>query len=51
MRLFKNVLVGFKLFHCSFSVDDGTDIHPAVLATIRKLEDGYFGGARYCCNP
>ncbi|XP_060231350.1 phosphorylase b kinase regulatory subunit alpha, liver isoform isoform X3 [Meriones unguiculatus] len=26
--------------------NDGTDIHPAVLSTIRKLEDGYFGGAR-----
>ncbi|OBS71205.1 hypothetical protein A6R68_00266 [Neotoma lepida] len=25
---------------------DGSDIHPAVLSTIRKLEDGYFGGAR-----
>ncbi|EPQ10577.1 Phosphorylase b kinase regulatory subunit alpha, liver isoform [Myotis brandtii] len=27
-------------------VNDGSDIHPAVLSTIRKLEDGYFGGAR-----
>ncbi|XP_039221325.1 phosphorylase b kinase regulatory subunit alpha, liver isoform-like isoform X6 [Crotalus tigris] len=27
-------------------VDDGTDIDPAILATIRKLGDGYFGGAR-----
>ncbi|XP_026504087.1 phosphorylase b kinase regulatory subunit alpha, liver isoform [Terrapene carolina triunguis] len=27
-------------------VDDGSDIDPAVLATIRKLDDGYFGGAR-----
>lgn len=35
-----------QFFHYSFLVDDGTDIHPAVLATIRKLEDGYFGGAR-----
>ncbi|GAB1303249.1 Phosphorylase b kinase regulatory subunit alpha, liver isoform [Apodemus speciosus] len=26
--------------------NDGSDIHPAVLSTIRKLEDGYFGGAR-----
>ncbi|XP_032082859.1 phosphorylase b kinase regulatory subunit alpha, liver isoform isoform X3 [Thamnophis elegans] len=27
-------------------VDDGTDIDSAILATIRKLGDGYFGGAR-----
>nr|XP_012289579.1 phosphorylase b kinase regulatory subunit alpha, liver isoform isoform X6 [Aotus nancymaae] len=26
--------------------NDGSDIHSAVLSTIRKLEDGYFGGAR-----
>lgn len=31
----------------SFSLaNDGSDIHSAVLSTIRKLEDGYFGGAR-----
>ncbi|XP_051464101.1 phosphorylase b kinase regulatory subunit alpha, liver isoform isoform X4 [Apus apus] len=35
----------FPITH-TMLVDDGTDIHPAVLATIRKLEDGYFGGAR-----
>ncbi|KAL7983725.1 hypothetical protein Chor_000601 [Crotalus horridus] len=28
-------------------VDDGTDIDPAILATIRKLGDGYFGGASF----
>ncbi|KAF7251011.1 Phosphorylase b kinase regulatory subunit alpha, liver isoform [Varanus komodoensis] len=27
-------------------IDDGSDIDPAILATIRKLGDGYFGGAR-----
>uniref|UniRef100_A0A8D0HLL3 Phosphorylase b kinase regulatory subunit n=1 Tax=Sphenodon punctatus TaxID=8508 RepID=A0A8D0HLL3_SPHPU len=27
-------------------IDDGSDIDPAILATVRKLEDGYFGGAR-----
>ncbi|KAM8975758.1 phosphorylase b kinase regulatory subunit alpha, liver isoform 2-T2 [Pelodytes ibericus] len=26
--------------------EDGSDIDPAILSTIRKLEDGYFGGAR-----
>ncbi|XP_072705231.1 phosphorylase b kinase regulatory subunit alpha, liver isoform isoform X1 [Ciconia boyciana] len=35
----------FPITH-TMLVDDGTDIHPAVLASIRKLEDGYFGGAR-----
>uniref|UniRef100_A0A8C5SWM2 Phosphorylase b kinase regulatory subunit n=1 Tax=Laticauda laticaudata TaxID=8630 RepID=A0A8C5SWM2_LATLA len=24
----------------------GTNLHPAILATLRKLQDGYFGGAR-----
>ncbi|XP_061483232.1 phosphorylase b kinase regulatory subunit alpha, liver isoform isoform X5 [Rhineura floridana] len=27
-------------------IDDGSDIDPAILATVRKLGDGYFGGAR-----
>nr|XP_005992939.1 PREDICTED: phosphorylase b kinase regulatory subunit alpha, skeletal muscle isoform isoform X1 [Latimeria chalumnae] len=26
--------------------ENGTDLDPAVLATLRKLQDGYFGGAR-----
>uniref|UniRef100_A0A669PN09 Phosphorylase b kinase regulatory subunit n=1 Tax=Phasianus colchicus TaxID=9054 RepID=A0A669PN09_PHACC len=26
--------------------DTGSSIHPTVLATLRKLQDGYFGGAR-----
>ncbi|CAI9532540.1 unnamed protein product [Staurois parvus] len=26
--------------------EDGSDIDPAILSTIRKLDDGYFGGAR-----
>ncbi|XP_019337473.2 phosphorylase b kinase regulatory subunit alpha, skeletal muscle isoform isoform X4 [Alligator mississippiensis] len=26
--------------------ETGTAVHPAVLATLRKLQDGYFGGAR-----
>lgn len=25
---------------------DHTDLDPAVLATLKKLQDGYFGGAR-----
>lgn len=26
--------------------ETGSSVHPAVLATLRKLQDGYFGGAR-----
>ncbi|XP_026572483.1 phosphorylase b kinase regulatory subunit alpha, skeletal muscle isoform isoform X3 [Pseudonaja textilis] len=26
--------------------ETGTTLHPAILATLRKLQDGYFGGAR-----
>ena len=36
----------FFFFFFVFLANDGSDIHSAVLATIRKLEDGYFGGAR-----
>uniref|UniRef100_A0A9L0RCD8 Phosphorylase b kinase regulatory subunit n=1 Tax=Equus caballus TaxID=9796 RepID=A0A9L0RCD8_HORSE len=39
-RLSKLICLFFPL------ANDGSDIHPAVLSTIRKLEDGYFGGAR-----
>ncbi|XP_060038924.1 phosphorylase b kinase regulatory subunit alpha, liver isoform isoform X3 [Erinaceus europaeus] len=35
----------FPITHTMLT-NDGTDIHSAVLSTIRKLEDGYFGGAR-----
>ncbi|XP_078067783.1 phosphorylase b kinase regulatory subunit alpha, skeletal muscle isoform isoform X3 [Mustelus asterias] len=27
-------------------VDNGTNIHPNILSTLKKLQDGYFGGAR-----
>ncbi|XP_038274897.1 phosphorylase b kinase regulatory subunit alpha, liver isoform isoform X9 [Dermochelys coriacea] len=37
--------LAFPITH-TMLIDDGSDIDPAVLATIRKLEDGYFGGAR-----
>lgn len=40
-------LIHLFFFFLSFSLaNDGSDIHSAVLSTIRKLEDGYFGGAR-----
>ncbi|XP_055232667.1 phosphorylase b kinase regulatory subunit alpha, liver isoform isoform X7 [Gorilla gorilla gorilla] len=35
----------FPISHTMLT-NDGSDIHSAVLSTIRKLEDGYFGGAR-----
>ncbi|XP_059534527.1 phosphorylase b kinase regulatory subunit alpha, liver isoform isoform X4 [Myotis daubentonii] len=35
----------FPITH-TMLINDGSDIHPAVLSTIRKLDDGYFGGAR-----
>uniref|UniRef100_A0A674J3G4 Phosphorylase b kinase regulatory subunit n=1 Tax=Terrapene triunguis TaxID=2587831 RepID=A0A674J3G4_9SAUR len=45
-NLKKENIVETRNFSCFFLVDDGSDIDPAVLATIRKLDDGYFGGAR-----
>uniref|UniRef100_A0A8B9Q1K6 Phosphorylase b kinase regulatory subunit n=1 Tax=Apteryx owenii TaxID=8824 RepID=A0A8B9Q1K6_APTOW len=44
-RMTGRPILTFPITH-TMLVDDGADIHPAVLATIRKLEDGYFGGAR-----
>uniref|UniRef100_A0A8D2LYV4 Phosphorylase b kinase regulatory subunit n=1 Tax=Varanus komodoensis TaxID=61221 RepID=A0A8D2LYV4_VARKO len=37
--------VTFPVSHTMLD-ESGTRIHPAVLATLRKLQDGYFGGAR-----
>lgn len=31
---------------CVCSAEDHTDLDPAVLATLKKLQDGYYGGAR-----
>ncbi|XP_069617626.1 phosphorylase b kinase regulatory subunit alpha, liver isoform isoform X4 [Ranitomeya imitator] len=35
----------FPITHSMLN-EDGTDIDPAIISTIRKLEDGYLGGAR-----
>uniref|UniRef100_A0A8C5LV49 Phosphorylase b kinase regulatory subunit n=1 Tax=Leptobrachium leishanense TaxID=445787 RepID=A0A8C5LV49_9ANUR len=35
----------FPITHAMLD-EDGSDIDPAIISTIRKLEDGYFGGAR-----
>ncbi|XP_077336879.1 phosphorylase b kinase regulatory subunit alpha, liver isoform isoform X1 [Lithobates pipiens] len=37
--------VTFPITHYMLN-EDGTDIDPAILSTVRKLDDGYFGGAR-----
>uniref|UniRef100_A0A4W5MGY4 Phosphorylase b kinase regulatory subunit n=1 Tax=Hucho hucho TaxID=62062 RepID=A0A4W5MGY4_9TELE len=38
----------FPITH-SMLVDDGESIDPCILSTLRKLHDGYFGGARSDC--
>ncbi|MGH0134275.1 UNVERIFIED_CONTAM: hypothetical protein FKN15_052408 [Acipenser sinensis] len=35
-----------RFFNLLPSAEGGTDIDPAILATLRKLQDGYLGGAR-----
>ncbi len=35
-----------QFFVCYFLDHEHTDLDPAVLATLKKLQDGYFGGAR-----
>lgn len=35
-----------NFFVCYFLDHEHTDLDPAVLATLKKLQDGYFGGAR-----
>ncbi|KAM4696919.1 phosphorylase b kinase regulatory subunit alpha, skeletal muscle isoform 2-T2 [Rhinophrynus dorsalis] len=37
--------ITFPISHTMLD-DSGTDLDPVVLATLRKLQDGYFGGAR-----
>ncbi|XP_066437037.1 phosphorylase b kinase regulatory subunit alpha, skeletal muscle isoform isoform X2 [Eleutherodactylus coqui] len=37
--------ISFPVSHTMLDAS-GTDLDPAVLATLRKLQDGYFGGAR-----
>lgn len=32
---------------CSAAAEDRTDLDPAVIATLKKLQDGYYGGARW----
>lgn len=36
----------FFLCVCVFLAEDHTNLDPAVLATLKKLQDGYYGGAR-----
>ena len=39
-------LSGNLVFVC-FSDEDHTNLDPAVLATLKKLQDGYYGGSRW----
>uniref|UniRef100_A0A803TUQ2 Phosphorylase b kinase regulatory subunit n=1 Tax=Anolis carolinensis TaxID=28377 RepID=A0A803TUQ2_ANOCA len=44
-RMTGRPIVTFPISHTMLD-EAGTSIHPTVLATLRKLQDGYFGGAR-----
>ncbi|XP_069061114.1 phosphorylase b kinase regulatory subunit alpha, liver isoform isoform X1 [Pleurodeles waltl] len=44
-RMTGRPMLTFPITHTMLN-EDGSDIDPAILTTIRKLEDGYFGGAR-----
>lgn len=43
-RLTNFILLLFVTLFCS--VEDGDAIDPCILSTLRKLQDGYFAGAR-----
>lgn len=42
----KKILLLPQFYVCYFLDHEHTDLDPAVLATLKKLQDGYFGGAR-----
>ncbi|XP_042334927.1 phosphorylase b kinase regulatory subunit alpha, skeletal muscle isoform isoform X2 [Sceloporus undulatus] len=44
-RMTGRPIITFPISHTMLD-ESGTSIHPTVLATLRKLQDGYFGGAR-----
>lgn len=43
-RLTNFILLYFVTLFCS--VEDGDAVDPCILSTLRKLQDGYFAGAR-----
>lgn len=44
LRLTNFIVMSFISF--LYSVEDGDALDPSILSTLRKLQDGYFGGAR-----
>uniref|UniRef100_A0A8B9GA65 Phosphorylase b kinase regulatory subunit n=1 Tax=Amazona collaria TaxID=241587 RepID=A0A8B9GA65_9PSIT len=38
--------ITFLVSHTMLGIDPSTSVHPTVLVMLRKLQDGYFGGAR-----
>ncbi|KAH0630747.1 hypothetical protein JD844_003930 [Phrynosoma platyrhinos] len=44
-RMTGRPIITFPISHTMLD-ESGTSIHPTILATLRKLQDGYFGGAR-----
>ncbi|KAJ8399618.1 hypothetical protein AAFF_G00410290 [Aldrovandia affinis] len=49
-RMTGRPIITFPIMH-SMLAEDGDSIEPCVLATLRKLQDGYFGGARVQLAP
>lgn len=46
MYLYSTLIVSLQEPFFFISADDGKEIDPAVLSTLKKLQDGYYGGAR-----
>uniref|UniRef100_A0A663MDM3 Phosphorylase b kinase regulatory subunit n=1 Tax=Athene cunicularia TaxID=194338 RepID=A0A663MDM3_ATHCN len=44
-RMTGRPIITFPISHTMLD-ESGSSVHPTVLATLRKLQDGYFGGAR-----
>ncbi|KAG5833307.1 phosphorylase b kinase regulatory subunit alpha, liver isoform isoform X1 [Anguilla rostrata] len=49
-RMTGRPVITFPITH-SMLVEDGDGIEPCILSTLRKLQDGYFGGARVQLAP
>ena len=45
--MYENLVWVFHIMCVCVSAEDHTNLDPAVLATLKKLQDGYFGGARW----
>ncbi|KAG9349517.1 hypothetical protein JZ751_027962 [Albula glossodonta] len=49
-RMTGRPIITFPITH-NMLAEDGENIEPCILATLRKLQDGYFGGARVQLGP